>query len=133
MYAQVHLMHLTYGCCTHYWLFYINQLLLLFYTHADIRDLVDVIQELTSNQFDYTGWYQLGLHLGLYEPTLKAIEQDYKKVKDCLRECISAWLKKEDNVKETGGGPSRLSLVSALETMGKGEIANNIKIKYCNY
>ena len=43
-------------------------------------------------------------------------------------ECISAWLKEEDNVKETGGGPSWLSLVSALEAMGEDQIANNIKI-----
>ena len=102
---------------------------------TDIRDLADVIKELTLiQQFDYTGWYQLGLHLGLYEPTLKAIEQDCRgKVKECLMECISAWLKEEDNVKETGGGPSWLSLVSALETMGENQIANNIKIKYCNY
>ena len=104
-----------------------------FYTHADIRDLVDVIQELTSNQFNYTDWYQLGLYLGLYEPTLNAIEEDFSGSKKRLMKCISAWLKEEDNVKETGGGPSWLSLVSALETMGEDQIANNIKIKYCNY
>ena len=104
------------------------------YTHADIRDLVDVIQELTSKQFEYTDWYQLGLYLGLYKPTLKAIEEDCRgKVKKCLIECISAWLEEQDNVKETGGGPSWLSLASALEAMGEGDIANNIKIKYCNY
>ena len=101
---------------------------------TDIRDLADVIKELTLiQQFDYVDWYQLGLYLGLYEPTLNAIEHDYKKVKECLMKCISAWLKEEDNVKETGGGPSWLSLVSALETMGKDQIANNIKIRYCNY
>ena len=105
------------------------------YIHVDIRDLVDVFQELTLiQQFDYTDWHQLGLYLGLYEPTLNAIEEDCRgKVKKCLRECISAWLKEEDNVKETGGGPSWLSLVSALETMGEDRIAHNIKIKYCNY
>ena len=126
-------MHLTYGYYTHYWLYLINQLLLLF-LFTDIKDLIDVFQELTSNQqFDYTGWYTLGLHLGLYEPTLKAIEQDYKKVKECLRECISAWLKEQDNVKKKGGGPSWLLLASALQAMGEGAIANNIKMKYCNY
>ena len=103
------------------------------YTHADIRDLVDVIQELTSNQFDYTDWYQLGLYLGLYEPTLNAIEEDCSGSKKRLMKCISAWLKEEDNVKETGRGPSWLSLASALEAMGEDQIANNIKIKYCNY
>ena len=126
-------MHLI--ICTHYIDYSISTSYYYYcYTHADIRDLASVIKELTSNQqFDYTGWYTLGLYLGLYEHTLKAIEQDYKKVKECLRECISAWLKEEDNVKETGGGPSWLSLFSALETMGEDQIANNIKIKYCNY
>ena len=109
-----------------------NQLLLFLYT--DIRDLVDVIQELKSNQFNYTDWYRLGLYLGLYKPALKAIEEDCRgKVKKCLMECISAWLEEQDHVKETGGGPSWLSLVSALATMGEDQIANNIKIKYCNY
>ena len=108
------------------------QLLLLFF-YTDITDLVDVIQELTSNQFDYTDWYQLGLYLGLYEPTLNAIEEDFSGSKKRLMKCISAWLKEEDNVKETGGGPSWLLLVSALETMGEDQIANNIKMKYCNY
>ena len=111
----------------------INQLLFLF-LYTGIRDLADVIKELTLiQQFDYTEWYTLGLYLGLYENTLKAIEHDYKKVKECLRECISAWLKEQDNVKETGGGPSWLSLASVLKTMGEDQIANNIKIKYCNY
>ena len=104
------------------------------YTHADIRDLAGVFQELTLiQQFNYTDWYQLGLYLGLYEPTLNAIEEDCSGSKKRLMKCISAWLKEEDNVKETGGGPSWLSLVSALEAMGEDQIANNIKIKYCNY
>ena len=87
--------------------------LLLLYTHEDIRDLATVLQELTSNQeFDYTDWYQLGLYLGLYERTLKAIEEDYKKSKKCLMECISSWLKGEDGVRETrGGGSNWISLV----------------------
>ena len=106
--------------------------LLLLYTHEDIRDLATVLQELTSNhQFDYTDWYQLGLYLGLYERTLKAIEEDYKKSKKCLMECISSWLKGEDGVRETrGGGSNWISLVAALDAMGEREVANNIRIKY---
>ena len=106
--------------------------LLLLYTHEDIRDLATVLQELTSNQeFDYTDWYQFGLYLGLYERTLKAIEEDYKKSKKCLMECISSWLKGEDGVRETrGGGSNWISLVAALDAMGEREVANNIRIKY---
>ena len=107
--------------------------LLLLYTHEDIRDLATVLQELTSNQeFDYTDWYQLGLYLGLYERTLKAIEEESRgKLKKCLMECISSWLKGEDGVGETrGGGSNWISLVAALDAMGEREVANNIRIKY---
>ena len=109
-------------------------LLLLLYTHAaDITDLATVLQELTSNQqFNYSDWYQLGLYLGLYERTLKAIEEQSKgQLKRCLIECISSWLKGEDGVRETtGGGSNWISLVAALDTMGEREVADNIRIKY---
>ena len=109
-------------------------LLLLLYTHADIRDLATVLQELTSNQqFDYaTKWKRLGLYLGLYQPTLNAIEVNCRgQVWACLMECLSSWLKGEDGVRETrGGGSNWISLVAALEAMGEREVANNIKIKY---
>ena len=107
--------------------------LLLLYTHEDIRDLATVLQELTSNQqFDYTKWKWLGLYLGLYERTLKAIEVNCRgQVQDCLMECISSWLKGEDGVRETrGGGSNWISLVAALDAMGEREVANNIRIKY---
>ena len=51
---------------------------------------------------------------------------------DCFRECMSAWLKGEDKVREVGGGPlCWLSLVSALDTIGEQHIATNIREKYC--
>uniref|UniRef100_A0A1X7TN07 G domain-containing protein n=1 Tax=Amphimedon queenslandica TaxID=400682 RepID=A0A1X7TN07_AMPQE len=96
-----------------------------------LLDLAKVIQELTSNQqFDYTDWYQLGLYLGLYERTLKAIEDECRgKLKKCLIECISCWLKGKDGVRETrGGGSNWISLVAALDAMGETEVANNIRI-----
>ena len=107
--------------------------LLLLYTHEDIRDLVTVLQELTSNQqFDHSDWYQLGLYLGLYQPTLKAIEEESRgKLKKCLMECLSSWLKGEDGVREIKrGGSNWISLVAALDAMGEREVANNIRIKY---
>uniref|UniRef100_A0A1X7TUG9 Uncharacterized protein n=1 Tax=Amphimedon queenslandica TaxID=400682 RepID=A0A1X7TUG9_AMPQE len=99
----------------------------------DIRDLATVIQELTSNhQFDYTNWKQLGLYLGLYQPTLKAIEVNCRgQVWECLMECLSSWLKGEDGVRDTrGGGSNWISLVAALDAIGEREVANNIRIKY---
>ena len=98
----------------------------------DIRDLDIVIKELTSTQHLYCAvWHDLGLQLGLYHPTLVAI--DNKNGGDpvkCFRECMSAWLRGEDKVKDKDG-PSWLSLVSALETIGEHHIATNIKQKYC--
>ncbi|XP_019853014.1 PREDICTED: uncharacterized protein LOC109582613 [Amphimedon queenslandica] len=99
----------------------------------DITDLATVFQELTSSQqFNCTDWYQLGLYLGLYERTLKAIEEENKgNLKKCLMECLSSWLKGEDGVRETrGGGSNWISLVAALDTMGQRKVADDIRKKY---
>ena len=78
-------------------------------------------------------WHNLGLQLGLYEPTLVDIESKCRgDPMACFRECLSAWLRGEDNVNKTEGGPSWLSLVSALNTIGECCIAASIKTKYCN-
>ena len=45
---------------------------------------------------------------------------------------MSAWLRGEDKVKETGDGPSWASLVSALDTIGEHHIATDVKQKYCH-
>ena len=79
---------------------------------------------------DCTKWYQFGLHLGLYDPTLRAIETDYKKTVECFRECMSAWLRGEDGVREKGG-PSWSSLATALDTIEEKSIASYIRDKYC--
>ena len=98
----------------------------------DITDLDVVIKELTSTQhLSCSVWRDLGLQLGLYDPTLKDIEEDNNKVSHkCFRECMSAWLKGEDKVKDKDG-PSWLSLVSALKTIGEHHIAETIKNNYC--
>ena len=96
-----------------------------------IRDLDIIIKELTSIQpLACSVWFDLGLQLGLYYPTLKDIEEDYRVSRKCFRECMSAWLRGKDKVREVGG-PSWSSLVSALDTIGEHCIAINIKEKYC--
>ena len=98
----------------------------------DIRDLDIVIKELTSTQhLACAVWHDLGLHLGLYEPTLVDVGEKHREdpVK-CFRECMSAWLRGKDKVKDKDG-PSWLSLVLALETLKKNSIATKIKEKYC--
>ncbi|XP_011402533.1 PREDICTED: espin-like [Amphimedon queenslandica] len=59
--------------------------------HLDITYLVTIIEELTIlNQMDCTKWFQFGLHLGLYDPRLKAIETDYRgKTVECFCEFSS--------------------------------------------
>ena len=101
--------------------------------HTDITDLAKVLQELTSDkQFDYVNWKLLGLYLGLYQPTLKAIEVNCRgQVWECLIDCLSSWLKGEDGVRETrGGGSTWISLVAALDAMGEREVADDIRRKY---
>ena len=96
---------------------------------TDIRDLDIVIKELTSTQhLSCAVWHDLGLQLGLYEPTLADIgEKNKGDPAKCFRECISAWLRGEDQVRKTEDGPSWASLVSALETIGEHCIATDIK------
>ena len=95
----------------------------------DISDLDDVIDELQS--MNYTEWKALGVHLGLSYNTLEAIRVDCTgSVKKCLMECMAAWLKAEDKVKEKGG-PTWSSLATALKKIGANDIASNIRAKYC--
>ena len=99
----------------------------------DIRDLNIIIKELTSTQhLSCAVWHRLGLQLGLYEPTLVDIDKKYRgDPEECFCECIAAWLRVEDKVKETEDGPSWLSLVSALNTIGEHCIAANISDTQC--
>uniref|UniRef100_A0A1X7TXV1 Uncharacterized protein n=1 Tax=Amphimedon queenslandica TaxID=400682 RepID=A0A1X7TXV1_AMPQE len=96
-----------------------------------IKVLDIVIEEQTIlNQLDCTNWYQFGLHLGLYDPTLNAIKKDHGECKPCLIQCMSAWLRGEDKVREKGG-PSWSSLAIALDTIKEKSIASYIRNKYC--
>uniref|UniRef100_A0A1X7U157 Death domain-containing protein n=2 Tax=Amphimedon queenslandica TaxID=400682 RepID=A0A1X7U157_AMPQE len=98
----------------------------------DIKDLDIVIEELTIlNQVPCYIWHDLGLQLGLYQPTLEDINEDNNgDSKKCFRQCMSAWLREEDKVREKGG-PSWSSLATALDKEGKHHIATNIRDKYC--
>uniref|UniRef100_A0A1X7URY9 Uncharacterized protein n=1 Tax=Amphimedon queenslandica TaxID=400682 RepID=A0A1X7URY9_AMPQE len=66
---------------------------------------------------------------GLYDPTLNAIKKDHGECKPCLIQCMSAWLRGEDKVREKGG-PSWSSLATALDTIEEKSIATNIRDKY---
>uniref|UniRef100_A0A1X7T6M5 Death domain-containing protein n=1 Tax=Amphimedon queenslandica TaxID=400682 RepID=A0A1X7T6M5_AMPQE len=98
----------------------------------DIKDLDIVVKELTSDQhLPCSVWHALGLQLGLYDDRLKDIKADYHgQSVECFRECMSAWLRGEDKVREKGG-PSWSSLATALDTIEEKSIASYIKAKYC--
>uniref|UniRef100_A0A1X7SZU7 Death domain-containing protein n=1 Tax=Amphimedon queenslandica TaxID=400682 RepID=A0A1X7SZU7_AMPQE len=96
-----------------------------------IKDLDIVIEELTIlNQLPCHIWHDLGLQLGLYQPTLEDINEDNGDSKKCFRQCMSAWLKGKDKVREKGG-PSWSSLATALDTIEEKPIASYIRNKYC--
>ena len=107
----------------------IKPLLLLSLIHIDISDLDDVIDELQS--MNCTEWKALGVHLGLSYNTLETIDEKCRgNAKKCLLECMAAWLKGEDKVREKGG-PNWSSLATALKKIGANDIASKIREKYC--
>ena len=99
----------------------------------DITDLDVVIKELTSAlHLPCSVWHRLGLQLGLYDPRLVDINESHRgDPVDCFHECMFAWLRGEDKVREKGG-PSWSSLATALDTIEEKYIASNIRDKYCN-
>ena len=58
-------------------------------------------------------WFSLGLALGLYYGTLKAIQSDRDNQSGCLTDTLTAWLRQEDAVQEQGL-PSWKALARAL-------------------
>uniref|UniRef100_A0A1X7SMK2 Death domain-containing protein n=1 Tax=Amphimedon queenslandica TaxID=400682 RepID=A0A1X7SMK2_AMPQE len=98
----------------------------------DIKKLCNVIKELTSDQhLPCFVWHRLGLQLGLYDPRLVDIDKKNRgDPVECFRECMSAWLRGEDGVREKGG-PSWSSLATALDTIEEKSIASYIRDKYC--
>ena len=64
----------------------------------------------------------LGLRLGLWHPTLRKIEEDLNRVDKCKREMLAAWLRGEDNSKDSTWS----TIVDALHGMDKHLLANDI-------
>ena len=72
-------------------------------------------------------WKDLGLQLGLYQPTLSKIRVDYPRDNNaCLTECIAKWLQRADGV-DSKGGANYVTLVEALEKMDQKHTANYIR------
>ena len=91
---------------------------------VDISNLATILRFLSKRHYYATTWHELGLELGLCDPTLKKIESDIRgDTQACLRETLSAWLRQEDGVKEKGA-PSWFTLAKALDAIGEHSIAN---------
>ena len=83
----------------------------------------EVVNALKSNNFSKAKWDRLGLSLGLYMPTLKDIESQYRgDVDRCLMECLTLWLQKKDKARP----PSWILLASALYQIDEKPISEKI-------
>ena len=85
----------------------------------------DVLNEL--EQFSEIEWEEFGLKAGLYKNTLEKIKADNKaNIHQCFVECLSCWLKRQDDVDEQGK-PSWRRLAEILEGIGDRASADEIK------
>ena len=92
----------------------------------DITDLNEIVERLSNSHFHSSKWIEFGLKLGLYEPTLDEIRADCgTSVSSCLTECLTRWLKKQDDVANRGG-VNYNSLADALRKIGEIAVAENI-------
>ena len=92
----------------------------------DITNLSDVLEILNKHMFPYRRWFELGLLLGILQPTLAKIEVDHRNdVTRCLQECLTCWLRRIDKVDEKGR-PTWDVLASALKKMEEHFVAENI-------
>ena len=85
--------------------------------------------------FPYDQWNRLGLVIGIIQTELECIRAEYKNPKDCLRECLSLWLRQKYNT-EKYSLPSMESLANAAQKMGLRAVSlglqKGIVNKYCN-
>ena len=59
----------------------------------DIKDLQFIRDVLKDKSFNNTKWFDLGLSLKLLQQDLIAVSKASNDALDCLRECLSLWLK----------------------------------------
>ena len=85
-----------------------------------VENLKEIQKILNDGHFSSSKWYDLGLSLGLLDPKLKTIKEDYPRDSDgCLRECLSSWLQTDDKATWT-------KLVGALYEMEENSVATYV-------
>ena len=82
------------------------------------------LQELV--QLKVSNWYDVGLHLGVPDHEMEAIQKTYTDVKDRRREMYKAWLRVTPQ-------PAYEKLASALFLAEEDRIADHICKKYGRY
>ena len=84
------------------------------------------MEVLQCNGFDQRQWMELGLKLGLIQPTLNLIEANHQHdVSRCLYECLTKWLKRADNV-ESVGPPTWDTLADGLHRINDNAVAKRL-------
>uniref|UniRef100_A0A1X7UX65 RING-type domain-containing protein n=1 Tax=Amphimedon queenslandica TaxID=400682 RepID=A0A1X7UX65_AMPQE len=97
----------------------INDPLITTFNHRlTIKDLNEVLNDLKSGGFSDESYFGLGLELGLHHGTLNNIKSNNTKCEDQLRECISKWLMRSDDVDKRGGANWTM-LCNAVEKMNR--------------
>ena len=88
-------------------------------TVANLREIQNILND---GYFPSSKWYDLGLSLGLLDPKLKTIKEDYPRDSDgCLRECLLLWLQTDDKATWT-------KLVGALYKMEENSVAAYVNL-----
>lgn len=97
------------------------------YKFIDLEDLdyvITILRDVPKKR-----WQDLGLKFGIHKSTLEIIEADYSKdVESCFRECLTCWLRRQDNV-DNVGKPTLSRLAEVLEDIGDKATAGKIREK----
>ena len=71
-------------------------------------------------------WIELGLTLGLLQPTIDVIDTNHQcDVSRCLQECLTKWLYRADDV-DSVGPPTWESLANGLHRINEKAVAQKI-------
>ena len=91
-------------------------------TVLTINDLVVVYEAVCPAR---ARWDKIGAQLQIDDGTLECMERENKECEDCLRIMLKEWLSQIEPV------PCWEAIVGAVFNVGKEQLANSIRVKYC--